>query len=99
MTFSKVCTARLNIDKAIKALSLALFQLGSLDIPKRQIKYNDKYGSDLTLIPAGYYRVTSIGDKSNGYYWLFTRESNGLFDKMNTFFNKTSNFDILIVKK
>ena len=68
-------------------------------ITKRQIKYNDKYGSDLTLIPAGYYRVTSIGDKSNGYYWLFTRESNGLFDKMNTFFNKTSNFDILIVKK
>ena len=66
---------------------------------KRQIKYNDKYGSDLTLIPAGYYRVTSIGDESNGYYWLFTRESNGLFDKMNTFFNKTSNFDILIVKK
>ena len=66
---------------------------------ERQIKYNDKYGSDLTLIPAGYYRVTSIGDKSNGYYWLFTRESNGLFDKMNTFFNKTSNFDILIVKK
>lgn len=62
---------------------------------KRQIKYNDKYGSDLTLIPAGYYRVTSIGDN----YWLFTRESNGLFDKMNTFFNKTSNFDILIVKK
>lgn len=62
---------------------------------ERQIKYNDKYGSDLTLIPAGYYRVTSIGDK----YWLFTRESNGLFDKMNTFFNKTSNFDILIVKK
>ena len=62
---------------------------------ERQIKYNDKYGSDLTLIPAGYYRVTS----SNGYYWLFTRESNGLFDKMNTFFNKTSNFDILIVKK
>ena len=61
---------------------------------ERQIKYNDKYGSDLTLIPAGYYRVTSIGDK-----WLFTRESNGLFDKMNTFFNKTSNFDILIVKK
>lgn len=61
---------------------------------ERQIKYNDKYGSDLTLIPAGYYRVTSIGD-----YWLFTRESNGLFDKMNTFFNKTSNFDILIVKK
>ena len=68
-------------------------------VTKRQIKYNDKYGSDLTLIPAGYYRVTSIGDKSNGYYWLFTRESNGLFDKMNTFFNKTSNFDILIVKK
>lgn len=66
---------------------------------ERQIKYNDKYGSDLTLIPAGYYRVTSIGDKSSGYYWLFTRESNGLFDKMNTFFNKTSNFDILIVKK
>lgn len=63
-------------------------------ITERQIKYNDKYGSDLTLIPAGYYRVTSIGD-----YWLFTRESNGLFDKMNTFFNKTSNFDILIVKK
>ena len=63
-------------------------------ITERQIKYNDKYGSDLTLIPAGYYRVTSIGDK-----WLFTRESNGLFDKMNTFFNKTSNFDILIVKK
>ena len=63
-------------------------------VTKRQIKYNDKYGSDLTLIPAGYYRVTSIGD-----YWLFTRESNGLFDKMNTFFNKTSNFDILIVKK
>lgn len=61
---------------------------------ERQIKYNDKYGSNLTLIPAGYYRVTSIGDK-----WLFTRESNGLFDKMNTFFNKTSNFDILIVKK
>lgn len=68
-------------------------------VTERQIKYNDKYGSDLTLIPAGYYRVTSIGDKSNGYYWLFTRESNGLFDKMNTFFNKTSNFDILIVKK
>lgn len=68
-------------------------------ITERQIKYNDKYGSDLTLIPAGYYRVTSIGDKSNRYYWLFTRESNGLFDKMNTFFNKTSNFDILIVKK
>ena len=68
-------------------------------ITERQIKYNDKYGSDLTLIPAGYYRVTSIVDKSNGYYWLFTRESNGLFDKMNTFFNKTSNFDILIVKK
>ena len=68
-------------------------------ITKRQIKYNDKYGSDLTLIPAGYYRVTSIVDKSNRYYWLFTRESNGLFDKMNTFFNKTSNFDILIVKK
>ena len=68
-------------------------------ITERQIKYNDKYGSDLTLIPAGYYRVTSIGDESNGYYWLFTRESNGLFDKMNTFFNKTSNFDILIVKK
>ena len=68
-------------------------------ITERQIKYNDKYGSDLTLIPAGYYRVTSIGDNSNGYYWLFTRESNGLFDKMNTFFNKTSNFDILIVKK
>ena len=68
-------------------------------ITERQIKYNDKYGSDLTLIPAGYYRVTSIEDKSNGYYWLFTRESNGLFDKMNTFFNKTSNFDILIVKK
>ena len=68
-------------------------------VTKRQIKYNDKYGRDLTLIPAGYYRVTSIGDKSNGYYWLFTRESNGLFDKMNTFFNKTSNFDILIVKK
>lgn len=66
---------------------------------ERQIKYNDKYGSDLTLIPAGYYRVTSIGDESNRYYWLFTRESNGLFDKMNTFFNKTSNFDILIVKK
>ena len=66
---------------------------------ERQIKYNDKYGSDLTLIPAGYYRVTSIGDEINGYYWLFTRESNGLFDKMNTFFNKTSNFDILIVKK
>ena len=64
-------------------------------ITERQIKYNDKYGSDLTLIPAGYYRVTSIGDN----YWLFTRESNGLFDKMNTFFNKTSNFDILIVKK
>ena len=63
-------------------------------VTERQIKYNDKYGSDLTLIPAGYYRVTSIGDK-----WLFTRESNGLFDKMNTFFNKTSNFDILIVKK
>lgn len=63
-------------------------------VTERQIKYNDKYGSDLTLIPAGYYRVTSIGD-----YWLFTRESNGLFDKMNTFFNKTSNFDILIVKK
>lgn len=63
-------------------------------ITERQIKYNDKYGIDLTLIPAGYYRVTSIGDK-----WLFTRESNGLFDKMNTFFNKTSNFDILIVKK
>lgn len=61
---------------------------------ERQIKYNDKYGSDLTLIPAGYYRVTSIGDK-----WLFTRESNGLFDKMNTFFNKTSNFDILMIKK
>lgn len=68
-------------------------------ITERQIKYNDKYGRDLTLIPAGYYRVTSIEDKSNGYYWLFTRESNGLFDKMNTFFNKTSNFDILIVKK
>ena len=68
-------------------------------VTERQIKYNDKYGSDLTLIPAGYYRVTSIGDKSNGYYWLFTREFNGLFDKMNTFFNKTSNFDILIVKK
>lgn len=66
---------------------------------RHKIKYNDKYGSDLTLIPAGYYRVTSIGDESNGYYWLFTRESNGLFDKMNTFFNKTSNFDILIVKK
>ena len=66
---------------------------------ERQIKYNDKYGSDLTLIPAGYYRVTSIGDKSNGYYWLFTRESNGLFDKMNTFFNKTSDFDILMIKK
>ena len=65
-------------------------------VTERQIKYNDKYGRDLTLIPAGYYRVTSIGDKS---YWLFTRESNGLFDKMNTFFNKTSNFDILIVKK
>lgn len=64
-------------------------------VTERQIKYNDKYGSDLTLIPAGYYRVTSIGDN----YWLFTRESNGLFDKMNTFFNKTSNFDILIVKK
>ena len=55
-------------------------------ITERQIKYNDKYGSDLTLIPAGYYRVTSIGDEINGYYWLFTRESNGLFD-------------ILIVKK
>ena len=41
----------------------------------------------------------SHGDEINGYYWLFTRESNGLFDKMNTFFNKTSNFDILIVKK
>ena len=68
-------------------------------VTERQIKYNDKYGSDLTLIPAGYYRVTSIGDESSGYYWLFTRESNGLFDKMNTFFNKTSNFDILIVKK
>ena len=68
-------------------------------VTERQIKYNDKYGSDLTLIPAGYYRVTSIGDESNRYYWLFTRESNGLFDKMNTFFNKTSNFDILIVKK
>lgn len=68
-------------------------------VTERQIKYNDKYGNDLTLIPAGYYRVTSIGDNSNGYYWLFTRESNGLFDKMNTFFNKTSNFDILIVKK
>ena len=68
-------------------------------VTERQIKYNDKYGSDLTLIPAGYYRVTSIGDKSNGYYWLFTRESNGLFDKMNTFFNKTSNFDILMIKK
>jgi hypothetical protein len=68
-------------------------------VTERQIKYNDKYGRDLTLIPAGYYRVTSIGDESNGYYWLFTRESNGLFDKMNTFFNKTSNFDILIVKK
>lgn len=64
-------------------------------VTERQIKYNDKYGRDLTLIPAGYYRVTSIGE----YYWLFTRESNGLFDKMNTFFNKTSNFDILIVKK
>lgn len=64
-------------------------------VTERQIKYNDKYGNDLTLIPAGYYRVTSIGDN----YWLFTRESNGLFDKMNTFFNKTSNFDILIVKK
>ena len=68
-------------------------------VTERQIKYNDKYGSDLTLIPAGYYRVTSIGDESNGYYWLFTRESNGLFDKMNTFFNKTSNFDILMIKK
>ena len=68
-------------------------------VTERQIKYNDKYGRDLTLIPAGYYRVTSIGDESNGYYWLFTRESNGLFDKMNTFFDKTSNFDILIVKK
>ena len=31
-----------NIDKAIKALSLAMLQLESLDIPKRQIKYNDK---------------------------------------------------------
>ncbi len=66
---------------------------------QRPIKYNDKTGSELTSIPAGYYRVTPIGDKTNGQYWLFTRESNGLFDKMNTFFNKTSNFDILIVKK
>ena len=38
----KVNFTKLNIDKAIKALSLALFQLESLDIPKRQIKYNDK---------------------------------------------------------
>lgn len=65
----------------------------------RQIKYNDTCGDNLTIIPAGYYRVKSTMDETDGYYWQFTRESNGLFDKMNTFFNKTSNFDILIVKK
>jgi hypothetical protein len=75
------------------------FNTGNTGTEQRQIKYNDKCGSDLTLIPAGYYRVKSIGNKTDGFYWQFTRESNGLFDKMNIFFNKTSNFDILIVKK
>ena len=65
----------------------------------QQIKYDDKFGSELTSIPAGYYRVKLIGNKNDGQYWLFTRESNELFDKMNTFFNKTSNFDILMIKK
>ena len=65
----------------------------------QQIKYDDKFGSELTSIPAGYYRVKLIGNKNDGQYWLFTREPNELFDKMNTFFNKTSNFDILMIKK
>ena len=65
----------------------------------QQIKYDDKFGSELTSIPVGYYRVKLIGNKNDGQYWLFTREPNELFDKMNTFFNKTSNFDILMIKK
>ena len=65
----------------------------------QQIKYDDKFGSELTSIPAGYYRVKLIGNKNDNQYWLFTREPNELFDKMNTFFNKTSNFDILMIKK
>lgn len=65
----------------------------------QQIKYDDKFGSELISIPAGYYRVKLIGNKNDGQYWLFTREPNELFDKMNTFFNKTSNFDILMIKK
>ena len=60
----------------------------------RSIKYNDKSGEGLSSIPAGYYKVEL---KDN--YFVFTKKPNGLFDKMNTLFKKTSNFDILIVKK
>lgn len=66
--------------------------------PKRKIIYNDKYGNDLSSMPAGYYEVKLVKKEENEYY-EFTKKPNGLFDKMNTFFKKTSNFDILIVKK
>lgn len=71
---------------------------GASSLNNYPIKYNGLTGNDLKSIPAGYYKVTfeSAGTNSK---WVFTKESNTLFEKINMLVKKSSNFDILIVKK
>lgn len=61
------------------------------------ITYNSKTGSELTTIPAGYYKVTPIYKNYALNGWQFTRDS--LYTQINLLMNKISKFDFLIVKK
>ena len=61
------------------------------------ITYNNKTGSELTTIPAGYYKVTPIYNNYVLSGWQFTRDS--LYTQINLLMNKISKFDFLIVKK
>lgn len=62
------------------------------------ITYNNKTGSELTSIPAGYYKVTPIYDINHTFTgWKFTTDS--LYTQINLLMNKISKFDFLIVKK
>ena len=63
------------------------------------ITYNNKTGSELKSIPAGYYKVTPIYDNNNHTFtgWKFTTDS--LYTQINLLMNKISKFDFLIVKK
>lgn len=61
------------------------------------ITYNNKTGSELTTIPAGYYKVTPIYNNYVLTGWKFTKDS--LYTQINLLMNKISKFDFLIVKK